>query len=83
LLEPARVARLPALSSLRTWLLSLVAVLGGNAIYFVLLLPELPPAWVHQPFQADRGLALDFACCLALYLILRAASARWWPVPGR
>lgn len=77
------MARLSALPALRSWLLALVAVLGGNAIYFVLLLPELSPAWVHQPFQADRGLGLDFACCLALYLILWAASARWWPAAGQ
>lgn len=77
------MARLSALPTLRTWLIALVAVLGGNAIYFIVLLPELPPGWVHQPFAFDRGLALDFACCLALYLILRAAWARWWPLEGR
>jgi len=47
------------------------------------LLPGLPPDWVHQPFQLDRGLALDFVLCLALYLILRSVSARLWPVAWR
>lgn len=77
------MARLSALPSLQNWLVSLAAVVGGNALYFLVLLPGLPPGWVHQPFRFDRGLALDFVLCLALYLILRSVSARLWPVAWR
>lgn len=45
------------------------AILAGNLIYFFLLSPRLPDAWRHQPFAFDRGLALDFLLCLALYLL--------------
>ncbi|MBI2956909.1 MAG: hypothetical protein HYY26_06325 [Acidobacteria bacterium] len=55
---------------------ALLAVLLGNAAYFFVLLPFLPAAWQHQPFQFDRGLALDFVLCLAFYLLLRAAGHR-------
>ncbi len=48
----------------------LAAVLAGNALYFVLLVPRLP-AWArHRPFRVDPGLALDFLICLAFYLAL-------------
>lgn len=47
---------------------ALAAVLAGNALYFLLLVPRLPE-WVrHRPFVADPGLLLDFAICLVIYL---------------
>ena len=50
---------------------ALVAVVAGNAIYFVLLLGRLP-AWLrHRPFTLDAGLALDFVICVAIFLALR------------
>jgi H+/gluconate symporter-like permease len=45
----------------------LVAVLGGNFIYFVLLYPHLPPVAQHRRFGIDLGLLIDFWICLALY----------------
>jgi hypothetical protein len=45
----------------------LVAVLGGNFIYFVLLYHRLPPAARHRRNQIDLGLLIDFWICLALY----------------
>jgi len=51
---------------------ALAAVLAGNAVYFLLLAPALPPAWRHEPLALDRGLALDFLLCLGLYVAVRA-----------
>jgi len=55
---------------------ALAAVAAGNGLYFLLLYPRLPAAWQHQPFVADRGLALDFLLCLAFYVLVRWAGAR-------
>lgn len=54
---------------------ALIAVLGGNALYFLFLNPQLPPPWQHQPFALDRGLGLDFLLCLVLFALLRLARA--------
>lgn len=67
---------MPSLLRVRQWALTLIAVLGGNALYFWALAPALPARWTHAPFQLDPGLLLDFACCLGVYLALRAASRR-------
>lgn len=55
----------------RAWMDLLGAVLVGNAIYFLLLYPNLPPSWQHRPFVLDLGLVLDFLVCLALYGLAR------------
>ncbi len=55
---------------MRRWLLMLAGVLSGNLIYFVLLVPELPPGLRHRPYHIDAGLLLDFVLCLAIYLLL-------------
>ena len=60
----------------RHWAVALVAVLAGNAVYFWVLVPRLSSRWEHRPFALDRGLLLDFLCCLAIYLALRTATAR-------
>lgn len=52
----------------RRLLRSLIAVLAGNAIYFVLLLPHLPQWLRHRPMKIDAGLAFDFVICLVLYI---------------
>lgn len=57
----------------RNFLQALAAVLAGNAIYFVLLLPHLPPWAQHGIGRLDPGLGLDFLLCGGLYLLLR----RW------
>ena len=48
---------------LRTFVHSLIAVLAGNAAYF-LLMPFLPPPARHVPFRTDLGLAVDAWFCL-------------------
>ena len=50
---------------------TVVAVLGGNFLYFVILWPYLPPAARHRRRNlVDWGLAVDFWICLALYGLL-------------
>ena len=62
---------------MRFFLKLLLAVLLGNALYF-LAAPYLPSAARHQPFQIDLGLAVDAAFCLAvlglLHLVVRQRS---------
>ena len=43
---------------------SLLAILLGNVVYF-LLLPSLPFAARHRPHHIDLGMVLDFWFCLA------------------
>ncbi len=66
--------------TLRRWIEYLVAVLVGNAIYFLVLFPALPESLRHQPLQMDAGLLLAFLCCVAIYGVIRMASrhAREW-----
>jgi hypothetical protein len=49
---------------------SLIAVLIGNAIYFLLVSPHMPEAVRHHRFAIDLGLAVDFWVCLAVYGLL-------------
>jgi hypothetical protein len=64
----------------RRWIEYLAAILAGNAIYFLLLFPDLPPALQHRPFVFDLGLALDFSLCVIVYAVIRMGSRhgeRW------
>jgi hypothetical protein len=49
---------------------SLIAVLAGNAIYF-LLMPHLPPAARHVPHSLDLGVFVDFWLCLVILGIIK------------
>ncbi len=57
------------------YLQSLLAVLLGNAAYYVLM-PSLPQPARHQLFQIDLGLLVDFWFCLVAYGLIR--TAQWW-----
>ncbi len=46
---------------------SLIAVVVGNAIYFLLLMPLLPPAGRHGIGRIDLGLLIDFWVCVLVY----------------
>jgi hypothetical protein len=48
---------------------SLIAVLVGNAIYF-LLMPRMPLLARHTTFRFDLGLVVDFWICLVIYGLL-------------
>jgi hypothetical protein len=58
------------------WIKFLVAILLGNALYFVLS-PHLPPAAQHRAWTVDLGTVVDFWFCLLVYgLIELGASFR-------
>jgi hypothetical protein len=52
---------------------SLIAVLAGNLVYF-LLMPHLPPAARHNPMRLDLGVLIDFWFCL---VFLGAIKTFW------
>ena len=52
---------------------ALIAVLAGNAAYF-LLMPYLPIPAPHVPFRTDLGLAVDAGFCLAALAITKLVS---------
>ena len=54
---------------------SLLAILLGNVVYF-LLLPQLPVAAHHRPHHIDLGMVLDFWICLVIYGAIR--TVRKW-----
>jgi hypothetical protein len=54
---------------------ALLAVLAGNALYF-LLMPHLPPAARHSPFRTDIGLVVDFWLCLVVFGLIKTLSGR-------
>ena len=62
-------------SSVTNFVEALVAVLAGNAAYF-LLLPSLPPQVRHVPLQIDLGLVVDCLFCLVAWAIVKAVSRR-------
>jgi hypothetical protein len=49
---------------------ALVAVLAGNAIYY-LLMPRLPAVARHRLFQEDWGLLVDFAICTVIFAAVK------------
>jgi len=51
---------------------ALVAVLAGNAIYF-LFMPHLPKVARHALFKEDWGLLVDFIICAALFAAVKYA----------
>lgn len=54
---------------------TLVAIVAGNVVYF-LLLPSLPQVVRHRPFRIDLGMVVDFWFCLVAYGLIRTAR-RW------
>jgi hypothetical protein len=54
---------------------SLIAVLAGNLLYF-LLMPHLPAAAQHNPMRLDLGVLVDFWICL---VFLGAIKTLWKP----
>ena len=53
---------------------SLIAVLAGNIVYF-LLMPYLPPAAQHV-HKYDLGMVVDFAFCLVFLGVIKTIS-KW------
>jgi hypothetical protein len=61
--------------STANFLHALVAVLAGNAIYF-LLERYLPAGARHVPFKIDVGMVVDFWFCLVAFGIVKMIAAR-------
>jgi len=55
---------------MKNFLDALVAVLAGNAIYF-LLMPHLPKSIRHGLFKQDLGLLVDFLICAAIFIAVK------------
>lgn len=51
---------------------ALIAVLAGNAIYF-LLMPRLPIVMRHSLFKEDWGLVVDFVVCAVIFVGVKIA----------
>jgi hypothetical protein len=56
-------------SRTKRWIKYLIAIVVGNAVYF-LLAPLLPPAGQHHPYHADLGLFVDLWFCVAIYGVI-------------
>ena len=72
---PKESGTVSKISVTTNFLQSLLAVLLGNAVYYILM-PSLPPAARHKLFQPDLGLLVDFWFCLVAYGLIRTAA--WW-----
>ena len=59
-------------TTMKNFLDALVAVLAGNAIYF-LLMPHLPAAIRHRLFKEDLGLLVDFLICTVIFVAVKYA----------
>ena len=59
---------------------SFIAVVAGNAVYF-LLMPHLPPVARHDPAHLDLGVVIDFWFCL-VFLGLIKTLTRWKRTSG-
>jgi len=56
---------------------SLAAVVIGNALYFLALLPHLPARARHSAFRVDLGLLIDFWTCVLVWGAITFAAQRW------
>jgi len=61
--------------TVRNFLDALLAVLAGNAIYY-LLAPHLPGALRHGRFVEDWGLVVDFMICTVIFVAVKLVRAR-------
>lgn len=55
---------------------SLVAVVVGNAIYFLVIMPLLPAAGRHGIARIDLGLVIDFWVCLVVFGLIELVRRR-------
>jgi hypothetical protein len=53
-----------------------IAVIGGNLLYFLVLMPHLPPAGRHRADQLDLGLIVDFWVCVVVYGVIELVDRR-------
>lgn len=60
----------------RRLLKQFVAILIGNALYFLLLMPHLPARAQHRPDKLDLGLLIDFWICVVIYGLVELIARR-------
>ena len=53
-----------------------LAIVGGNLLYFFVLMPHLPEAGQHRPDRLDLGLVVDFWVCVAVYGVIELVDRR-------
>ncbi len=63
-------------SLLANFVKSLIAVLAGNAVYFLIVDPRLPAPARHQLFQFDLGVVIDAWICLVFWGLIEML-VRW------
>jgi hypothetical protein len=61
---------------LATLLRIVAAIVGGNLIYYLLLVPVLPSVLRHQRGKMDAGLFLAFLICVAVWGVLQVRGGR-------
>ena len=61
--------------SVINFLHALIAVLVGNALYF-LLERYLPARAHHSPFRLDLGMLVDFWFCLVVFGVIKTVTGR-------
>jgi hypothetical protein len=59
--------------SVTNFLHALIAVLVGNALYF-LLERYLPAGARHSPFRIDLGMVVDFWFCLVVFGVIKTVA---------
>jgi hypothetical protein len=62
-------------TTMKNFLDALLAVLAGNAIYY-LLMPHLPAVARHRLFKEDWGLLVDFLVCTAIFAAAKYARRK-------
>jgi ABC-type uncharacterized transport system permease subunit len=62
---------------------SLIAVVVGNAVYFLVIMPLLPAAGRHGIGRIDLGLVIDFWVCVVVYGIIEVVLRRKRPGAAR
>jgi hypothetical protein len=62
------------LSITRNLIEATIAVLAGNAIYFLWLWPHLPAHARHEVYRIDLGLVIDFWLCATCFGLLKLIS---------
>lgn len=53
---------------------AVIAVIAGNALYFLVLWPHLPERARHELYRIDVGLLVDFWVCLACFGVIKLVS---------
>jgi hypothetical protein len=53
-----------------------LAVVVGNLLYFLVLMPHLPPGGRHRPDRLDLGLIVDFWVCVVVYGVIELIDRR-------